>query len=276
MEVLPSMFFRRSEPMNTRLSANDGKARAQYVLGFMIRGDGSSVVLIRKNKPQWQAGLLNGVGGKIEPGETPHAAMIREFREETGVDTSGCEWRQYCELAGGDFEVYCFAARDTRAWEAATSVEAERIIKARPDELSRMACVSNLHWLIALALDENGGRPFDVCVRYPGAEGLRPIESVGRHGSSCVADQSDVECARAIFGRIMEHADQQGGSTSHLQALLDGEEIEGGVADEIAMWRPASRVISGGNMLIRAMIVGTFCFTSAAVISAMVVRFLLS
>src|SRR5690349_13991679 len=41
-----------------------------YALGFLFDGTGR-VVLIRKRRPAWQAGLLNGVGGKVEPGEAP-------------------------------------------------------------------------------------------------------------------------------------------------------------------------------------------------------------
>ena len=55
-----------------------------YVAGFLFSPDRSRVLLIRKNRPAWQAGKLNGLGGKIEPGETPPQAMRREFREEQG------------------------------------------------------------------------------------------------------------------------------------------------------------------------------------------------
>lgn len=42
-----------------------------------------SVLLVRKAKPEWQKGLLNGIGGKVEPGESVLEATVREFKEET-------------------------------------------------------------------------------------------------------------------------------------------------------------------------------------------------
>ena len=57
----------------------------EWVVGFLMDSDAEQVILIRKNRPEWQAGKLNGVGGKVEPGELIGGAMYREFREETGV-----------------------------------------------------------------------------------------------------------------------------------------------------------------------------------------------
>ncbi len=56
----------------------------EYVCGFMFSPDKKQVALIRKTKPEWQKDLLNGIGGKIESGESPHEAMVREFYEESG------------------------------------------------------------------------------------------------------------------------------------------------------------------------------------------------
>ncbi len=38
----------------------------RYVVGFCFNGDMSKVVLIQKNRPAWQVGKLNGVGGMVK------------------------------------------------------------------------------------------------------------------------------------------------------------------------------------------------------------------
>jgi 8-oxo-dGTP diphosphatase len=46
------------------------------------------------------AELYNGPGGKVEPGETPAEAAVRETREETGVDVGEVDKR-------GEFDFFC-------------------------------------------------------------------------------------------------------------------------------------------------------------------------
>ena len=41
----------------------------RYVVGFAFSADMSRVLLIRKNRPLWMAGKLNGIGGRAEHGE---------------------------------------------------------------------------------------------------------------------------------------------------------------------------------------------------------------
>lgn len=56
-----------------------------YVLIFAEPPDyDGEVLVVTKNKPEWQKGKKNLVGGKIEQGETPQQAAEREFQEETG------------------------------------------------------------------------------------------------------------------------------------------------------------------------------------------------
>lgn len=81
-----------------------------YVLGFLFTHDKRFVALIEKTKPEDQAGLLNGVGGKMDqgPDESPNEAMIREFREETGYGSINFEWDQYLMFnwSGGGIHVF--------------------------------------------------------------------------------------------------------------------------------------------------------------------------
>lgn len=46
------------------------------------------VLLAQRPEGKSMAGLWEFPGGKVESGETPEAALIRELREELGIDTS--------------------------------------------------------------------------------------------------------------------------------------------------------------------------------------------
>lgn len=108
----------------------------RYALGFMLDSTMSSVLLIRKRRPSWQAGRLNGIGGSTEPGETPFQAMIREFGEETGVRHEA--WIRFQTLAFPEAEVVCFAAHSDAALKLARTVTDEPIlhvaVNAIPDD----------------------------------------------------------------------------------------------------------------------------------------------
>lgn len=57
----------------------------EATLCFLVRGDPPSELLLGLKKVGFGRSKYGGVGGKLEPGETPPHAAVREMKEETGV-----------------------------------------------------------------------------------------------------------------------------------------------------------------------------------------------
>jgi 8-oxo-dGTP diphosphatase len=127
---------------------------------------GDQVVLIQKNKPSWQADCLNGLGGKIEKNESPWMAMVREYQEEAGVLTDMNHWTHYCDLIGDDYMVYVFWCKNDEYFKTSMTKESEKVCKVSISAFSCYTFVSNVRWLVHLALDENYGKPFQVTANY--------------------------------------------------------------------------------------------------------------
>lgn len=103
-----------------------------YVLGFAFDASFKHVLLVFKNRPSWQQGKLNGVGGHLEVGECPLSAMVREFKEETGIQTDVHDWyytgRRYrkalTDNQPGSFKMHIFATiMDTSKMKAASTAK---------------------------------------------------------------------------------------------------------------------------------------------------------
>jgi 8-oxo-dGTP diphosphatase len=129
--------------------------KKQYVVGFMFSANKGHVVLIRKNRPDWQKGKLNGVGGKIELGEFPIKAMIREFQEETGVDTNILDWRLFATMEGPESKIYLYTGTSEPYCKGAQTVTDEHIDYYPSSDFDIYNCVPNLKWLIPMAKYEN-------------------------------------------------------------------------------------------------------------------------
>ncbi|OIO25078.1 hypothetical protein AUJ14_04970 [Candidatus Micrarchaeota archaeon CG1_02_55_22] len=112
----------------------------------MVLDGNNRVLLLHRNTPQrkqWEV-----PGGKIESGETPDAAAIRELKEETGLDVAilfGLGAREF-EEAGERFVYHLFLAQITRGKPQITDKRFDKLeylslgqVKARRGELSAHA-----------------------------------------------------------------------------------------------------------------------------------------
>ena len=123
-------------------------AGARYVVGFMFDETKTRVLLIHKKRPTWQEGKLNGIGGRIEAGETPDDAMRREFNEEVGIDCDS--WKYFCTLSDErEWQIdFFYAVGDVYSVETLTD-EIPQVFSV--NALPSMV-IPNLRWLIPMAL----------------------------------------------------------------------------------------------------------------------------
>lgn len=124
-----------------------------YVVGFLYNEARDSVALIKKNKPEWQKGLLNGIGGKIEIGEWALDAMKREFNEEAGMIIDN--WELFCRMEFNEALVFCYSATGdlTKIKQMTDEVIELHTVQA----VSRLDVIPNLKWLVPLGADQNRG-----------------------------------------------------------------------------------------------------------------------
>lgn len=144
----------------------------KYVLGFAFdsESDPKYLVLIEKQKPNWQKGKLNGVGGKVELDDiSDKSAMVREFQEETGLDTELLGWKHFAtmkfpdDVMGGSAVVYCYKYFSNRIFGCSTTTdEVISMYALHPDSVRAgiplwcdQPLIKNLHVLIPMALDKD-------------------------------------------------------------------------------------------------------------------------
>jgi 8-oxo-dGTP diphosphatase len=123
----------------------------KYVLGFCFSENEEKVLLIEKNRPNWQKGQFNGIGGHIEDNEAPHDAMKREFSEETGILID--EWKILGRIGNHLWCVYIYYSKSDKLFEAKTMTDEEiKIINVL--DINNFPVISNLKWLIPICLDK--------------------------------------------------------------------------------------------------------------------------
>lgn len=136
--------------------------RNTYVVGFLFSNDCTCarqecyrVLLINKKRPEWQAGYLNGVGGKVESGESAEKAMEREFNEETGLILRWQAWTRFATIDSPTAFVYCFWAVAPRAFldSAKATTDEVPVVKSQGDMGRNFEeLLPSVRYLVPLAL----------------------------------------------------------------------------------------------------------------------------
>ncbi|WP_373229005.1 8-oxo-dGTP diphosphatase MutT [Cohnella sp.] len=62
------------------------------VAAAIIENEQGQILIARRRMGKSQAGLWEFPGGKIEMGETPEACLVRELREEMGIEIEPYAW----------------------------------------------------------------------------------------------------------------------------------------------------------------------------------------
>lgn len=105
-----------------------------------------------KTHPSWQKGKLNGIGGRIEAGESSDECMVRETQEEIGLTTNAPDWRCFATIEGEDWSVDFYALRYGGQGAAPQAMTDEPIGWYTTAALPQH-CLPNIYWLVPMALD---------------------------------------------------------------------------------------------------------------------------
>ena len=144
--------------MSNTESARSYPTRPYLAVSAAIFRDGR-VLIVRRGRPPAH-GLYTLPGGGVECGETLEEAVIREVREETGLEIAPLALIGFREAIGRDaagkierhFVILPFAAR----WIAGEIVLNEELAEAqwrRPDELASLKTTDGLAEIVAAAAE---------------------------------------------------------------------------------------------------------------------------
>ncbi|GGA80897.1 NUDIX hydrolase [Ornithinibacillus halotolerans] len=129
-----------------------------YTIGFIKRAD--EILLLNRESPSWM-GSWNGVGGKIEKGETPLESITREVFEETGISLHSMQYKgkvTWVSTSGDYNGMYAFIGELPDAYELETPIKTvEGILDWKKLDWifhSENTGVANLHYYLPIMLRE--------------------------------------------------------------------------------------------------------------------------
>ena len=132
--------------------------KQMYVVGLLFSDDLQRVGVLHKQHPEWQRGMINGPGGKVEPEEHPDDAMVREFAEETGVTVQ--PWELCVMNEGPDFGIWFYRSRSSLLLDRLGSPTDEQVEPMAVQQvLADPRLMPSLRWIIPFCQDPVVGLP---------------------------------------------------------------------------------------------------------------------
>lgn len=151
----------------------------QQVCGFMMNLDKLWVLMIKKNRPDWMIGKLNGIGGSVEDSDDSYPeAMAREFQEETGIFTAPSDWFEFLELHTDHHTIVHFFV----SYQALSFMHMARSLTDEKPEVCEISALEFLEtlpgicWQIRMALSFGRGEDCAKFIVYE-VKAEKPIET---------------------------------------------------------------------------------------------------
>jgi 8-oxo-dGTP diphosphatase len=128
------------------------KKISRYTVSFIFTPKLDRVWLIKKVKPEWQKGLYNGIGGKIEEGENVLFSAKREIKEESGTEIENLIRVGEINGLNMDGEKFCvtiFTAISDKGLKTSTK---EKVRLVHLDNIKYVSSIDNLNILLEACL----------------------------------------------------------------------------------------------------------------------------
>ena len=124
-----------------------GRARRVDVRTLCFLRDGDRVLLLRRRHPP-NEGRFNAPGGKVEAGEDPYEACLREMREETGFDLPHVRLRAVITVivrdTGTQWLLFAFVAERPPGEAGPITDDEGELGWVRLDEIAALPVVSDI------------------------------------------------------------------------------------------------------------------------------------
>lgn len=120
----------------TEASGKDGHLLA--VVAVALTDAEGRVLVQRRPVGKFMAGLWEFPGGKIEPGEAPEDALVRELAEELGIDVAPGDLAPltFASQPLADRHLLLLLYRCTRWTGEPRPLDADALLWRRPDEMA--------------------------------------------------------------------------------------------------------------------------------------------